>query len=70
MSKEYYKQCKFLSDNLETTAWIPEESAHNGYSMTFPDTEENRRWTVIEVSNIRVLKENLKPSDVFESIKK
>lgn len=70
MKKEYYRQCTFKADNQQTTAWIPEHGAKVGFSMTFPDTKDEVRWTVVSVSNERLLKEEIKNSDIFESIKK
>ncbi len=68
MKKQYYRQCKFKSENKEHTGWIPEYGAKLGHSMIFDD-DPKERWTVISVGSVRLLKEDLKKSDVFESIK-
>lgn len=66
--KEYYRQCRLTSENKETTAWIPEYGAKVGNTLTLDDSEG--RWAVVEVSSIRMLKDDIKKSNVFESIKK
>lgn len=69
--KEFHRQCRFKSEDgkRETIALIPESGAKLGYSMTFPDTGLPDRWVVIEVSSVRIAKDEIKRSDVFGSIK-
>ena len=67
--KEYYRQCMLKQGNISTTAWVPEEDAEVGKSFLFKDDKEAGRWEVVSVGTSRVLREEVKRSNVFDSIK-
>jgi len=67
--KEYYRQCTLKQGNVSTTAWVPEEGAEVGKSFLFKDDREAGRWEVTHVGPSRILREEVKRSNVFDSIK-
>jgi hypothetical protein len=46
MAQTWYKQCRLISGNTTTVAWIDERYAKRGNTMIFKDADDNRRWEV------------------------
>jgi hypothetical protein len=67
--KELYRQCELQQGNLKTVAWVPESGAKVGSSFVFKDDKQGGRWTVLSVGAMRIEREDLGKSDVFDSIK-
>ena len=66
---EYYRQCELKNGNLSTVAWIPEHGAKEGYSFLLKHDKKSGRWTVGHVGETKLAREDIKDSDIFESIK-
>jgi len=50
-------------------AWIPEHGAKEGFSFLLKHDKESGRWTVSSVGEMKLLRDDIKDSDVFDSIK-
>ena len=66
---EYFKQCTLKNKNTSTVAWIPEHGAKEGYSFLLKHEKESGRWTVTSVSEAKILRDDIKDSNIFGSIK-
>ena len=66
---ELFKQCVLKNKNLTTVAWIPEHGAKEGSSFLLKHDKKSGRWTVSEVGQTAISRDEINDSDVFESIK-
>ena len=66
---EYFRQCVLKNKNTSTVAWIPEHGAKEGYSFLLKHDKKSGRWTVSSVGETKLLRDDIKDSDVFDSIK-
>lgn len=65
----FYRQCKLVSGNAHTTAWIKEKGAVVGKFIHLDDSDEPERvWKVETVSDVR-LEQSVMQEVARESVK-